>query len=89
MNSLMSANTATFSNTVLAASDGLTFLCVFILGTMLTWWAVGILKWDKFTHDPYGRQARVLRLIFGCIGGALFGVVAVIYVIAIQLIRGA
>lgn len=71
----------------LAASDGLTFLVIFILGTMLTWWAVGILKWDKFTHDPFGRQARMLRLILGFLGGALFGVVAVVYVVAIQLLR--
>lgn len=76
-----------FSNSALAASDGLTFLCVFVLGTMLTWWAVGILKWDKFTHDPFGRQARILRLIFGFLGGALFGMVAVVYVVAIQMIR--
>ncbi len=70
----------------MAAADGLSFVFVFIFGTMITWWAVGILKWDKFVHDPFGPQARFLRLIFGILGGALFGFIAIVYVVAVQLL---
>ncbi|MCF8567174.1 DUF1146 domain-containing protein [Alicyclobacillus tolerans] len=78
---------ATYSNAPLYAADGLIFIIAFLGGVYITWWAVGILKWDKFTADPHGPQARMLRFLMALTGGLLTGLVAVAYLFAGQALR--
>ncbi|MDQ0189406.1 DUF1146 domain-containing protein [Alicyclobacillus cycloheptanicus] len=65
--------------------DALMFIVAFLFGMYMTWRAIGILRWDKFTADPFGAQARLLRVLIGMVGGFLFGFVIAIFFLATQL----
>lgn len=83
-------NISTFGSTgngVIFAADAIIFLVVFLGGTYITWWAIGILKWDKFVNDPYGPQARMLRFLLAMLGGFLTGLIALLYLLAGQALR--
>jgi uncharacterized membrane protein YwzB len=75
------------NNTGMVAADGLVFMLAFLLGTWYAWRALGILKWDKFVHDPFGQQARMLRFLLAMVGGSMIGFVALVYVLAGQALR--
>lgn len=70
-----------------AGLDGLVFIAAFLGGMYLTWRAIGILHWDKFTVDPFGPQARLLRVLIALVGGLVFGWVVVLFILATQLLR--
>ncbi|MCL6548586.1 MAG: DUF1146 domain-containing protein [Alicyclobacillus sp.] len=74
-------------NLGLLAADGLLFMVVFFAGTYFTWWAIGILRWEQFVHDPHGPQARMLRFILAVFGGLVFALIALLYVVAVQALR--
>lgn len=78
---------STMSQGVVLAMDAMIFFLAFLGGTYLTWWAVGILKWDKFVNDPYGPQARMLRFMLAMLGGFITGLIAVVYLLAGQALR--
>lgn len=67
--------------------DGFVFILAFLAGMYLTWRAIGVLRWDKFTTDPFGPQARLLRVLLGMVGGLMFGWVVVLFILATQLFR--
>jgi uncharacterized membrane protein YwzB len=79
--------TSPATNNALLAADGLLFILAFFIGTYVTWWALGALKWDKFLFDPFGTQTRVLRFLLSLFGGFLMGLAAVAYIFAFQLLR--
>ncbi len=69
------------------AVDGAVFLIVFFGGLLISWWALGALQWDKFVHLPLGPQANMLRFLLALLGGTLWGIIAILYLFAIELIR--
>lgn len=72
---------------IILAADAVIFLIAFLGGTYITWWAIGILQWDKFVQDPYGPQARMLRFLLALLGGFLTGLIALFYLLAGQALR--
>ena len=84
---MLTAALGTSTASALLAADGLVFMMAFLGGTYVSWWAVGILKWDKFVYDPFGRQARMLRFLLALLGGFLIGLIALVYIIAVQSMR--
>jgi uncharacterized membrane protein YwzB len=69
------------------AVDGVIFFLVFFAGLVASWWALGALKWDKIVHLPISPQANMLRFILALLGGAVWGGVAMMYLVAVDLIR--
>ncbi len=69
------------------AVDGAIFLIVFFGGLLISWWALGALKWDKIVTFPLTAQANMLRFLLALLGGTLWGVIAIMYLFAIELIR--
>jgi|GEM_PF-4397160 len=69
------------------AVDGFVFIVVFLFGVYITWRALASLKWDKFMFDPFGRDIRILRFLLSLVGGFLLGLMAALYMIAIQLMK--
>ena len=74
-------------NAALIGIDGIVFIAAFLGGMYLTWRAIGILRWDKFTIDPFGPQARLLRVLVALVGGLIFGWVIVLFILATQLLK--
>jgi uncharacterized integral membrane protein (TIGR02327 family) len=74
-------------NVVTVAADGLIFMIAFLGGTYVAWWALGVLRWEKFVLDPGTPQARMLRFLMAILGGFVISVIAVCYVIAGQALR--
>lgn len=70
-------------------ADGIVLLLVFFLGVVASWWALGALKWDKFTHHPFAGQAQLLRFFLALAGGVLSVIVGLILLGAMQLLNGA
>lgn len=81
-NSLVSA-----AGSAAVGIDGFVFIVAFLGGMYLTWRAIGILHWDKFTVDPFGPQARLLRVLMALVGGLVFGWVVVLFILATQLFK--
>lgn len=77
----------TSANAALVGIDGIVFIAAFLGGMYLTWRAIGILRWDKFTIDPFGPQARLLRVLVALVGGLIFGWVIVLFILATQLLK--
>ncbi|WDL95218.1 DUF1146 domain-containing protein [Alicyclobacillus sp. ALC3] len=77
----------TSANAALVGIDGMVFIAAFLGGMYLTWRAIGILRWDKFTVDPFGPQARLLRVLIALVGGLIFGWVIVLFILATQLLK--
>lgn len=77
----------TGATAALVGIDGLVFIAAFLGGMYLTWRAIGILRWDKFTVDPLGPQARLLRVLISLVGGLVFGWVIVLFIVATQLFK--
>jgi uncharacterized membrane protein YwzB len=69
------------------AIDGLVFMAFLLAATYMVWWALGVVRWDKFLFDPFGPQARWLRFILALIGGFLVALCLVCYLLAAQLLR--
>ena len=69
------------------AVDGVIFFLVFFAGLVISWWALGALKWDKFVNLPFSPQANMLRFLLSLLGGALWGFVALMYLLAVSFIR--
>nr|WP_230087776.1 DUF1146 domain-containing protein [Alicyclobacillus mali (ex Roth et al. 2021)] len=70
-------------------ADGIVLLLVFFLGVVASWWALGALRWDKFTHQPFAGQAQLLRFFLALAGGVLSVIVGLILLGAMQLLNGA
>ena len=85
MNNL--SNLGPSQSTVFYAADAVIFLIAFLGGTYITWWAIGIIKWEKFVHDAFGPQARMLRFLLALLGGYLTGLIALFYLLAGQALR--
>jgi uncharacterized membrane protein YwzB len=75
------------SGNVTLAVDGVIFFLVFFVGLIISWWALGALKWDKIVHLPVSPQANMLRFILALLGGSIWGFVAIMYLIAVNVIR--
>lgn len=76
----------TVSNVSLAA-DGFLFFIIFFAGVIVSWWALGALKWEQFTRAPLSTQARMLRFILAMVGGVVWGLIAILYFLAVQALR--
>lgn len=86
-NPFTSLSSSSMTSGVVLAADAMIFLLAFLGGTYITWWAIGIVKWDKFVQDPYGSQARMLRFLVAMFGGFTTGLIALFYLFAGQALR--
>ncbi|GMA50948.1 hypothetical protein GCM10025857_23050 [Alicyclobacillus contaminans] len=73
--------------TVALAVAGAFFMLAFLIGTYVTWQALGVLKWDKFVFDPDGHPTRVLRFLLSLMGGFFVGATAAAYSLAWEALR--
>ena len=46
---------------------GLVVILSLLLGTALSWYGLGAVRWDVFLRQPDGRAARVLRLLLAMV----------------------
>lgn len=75
------------SQIALLAGDGFIFMIAFLGGTYLSWWALGIIRWEKFVLAPSSPQARMLRFLIAAVGGFILAMICGVYALAGQVIR--
>ncbi len=75
------------SGNVSLAVDGIIFFVVFFAGLLVSWWALGALKWEKVVFFPLSPQATMLRFLLALVGATLWGLIALLYLLAVQMIR--
>ena len=77
----------TFMNVSLAV-DAVLFFIAFFGGVIVSWWALGALKWDKFVNATNISQVNMLRFLLALFGGMLWGSIAILYLLAVEALRG-
>ncbi|MCY0888722.1 MAG: DUF1146 family protein [Alicyclobacillaceae bacterium] len=75
------------ANNVSLASEGFVLVLFFFVGLLLTWWALGVLKWESFTRLPLSSQAQMLRFLMAMFGGFLWTGLAALFLYSVDVMR--
>lgn len=76
-----------FSTMSIRAEGGVTILAL-LMGTVLSWYALGAVRWEAFVKVPDSAGARLLRLLLALIIGAGVSGFILQYINGTTLLRG-
>lgn len=66
------------------AAFGFLLLLVFFVGVIVSWWALGALKWEQFVRTPLSSEAMMLRFLLAVVGGIAVSLMGALFFIAVQ-----